>query len=107
MQVGSLVGKILWRRKWQPTPVGLENPMDGEAWQATVSRVVKSQTQLKRLNTHTHTHTHKRTAGAGGARKPTAWVTDLGKLIFHSPSVLDENERGSAVERTGVRGGRD
>ena len=28
-----LVGKILWRRKWQPAPVLLpENPMDGEAW---------------------------------------------------------------------------
>ena len=27
------VGKILWRRKWQPTPVLLlENPMDEEAW---------------------------------------------------------------------------
>ena len=54
-----------------------------------------------------HTHTYKLTAGGGGASKPTAWVTDLGKLIFHSPSMLDENERGSAVERTGVRGGGD
>ena len=27
------VGKILWRRKWQPTPVLLlENPMDDGAW---------------------------------------------------------------------------
>ena len=54
MRVGSLVGKILWRRKWKPTPLGLENPMGGEAWRATVCRVVKSQTQLKRLNTHTY-----------------------------------------------------
>ena len=31
------VGKIPWRRKWQPTPVFLpENPMDRGAWQATV-----------------------------------------------------------------------
>ena len=30
----------------------LENPMDREAWRATVHRVAKSQTQLKRLNTH-------------------------------------------------------
>ena len=29
-----------------------ENPMDREAWWATVHRVAKSQTQLKRLNTH-------------------------------------------------------
>ena len=30
----SLVGKIPWRRAWQPTPVFfLENPMDRGAWQ--------------------------------------------------------------------------
>ena len=29
-----LVGKIHWRRNWQPTPVFLpeKNPMDGGAW---------------------------------------------------------------------------
>ena len=31
----------------------LENPMDRGAWWTTVHRVVKSRTQLKRLNTHT------------------------------------------------------
>ena len=30
----------------------LENPMDREAWQATVHRVAKSQTQLKRRSTN-------------------------------------------------------
>ena len=30
----------------------LENPMDRGAWQATVHRVAKSQTQLKRLSRH-------------------------------------------------------
>ena len=30
----------------------LENPMDRRAWQATVHRIPKSQTQLKRLSTH-------------------------------------------------------
>ena len=30
----------------------LENPTDREVWQATVHRVVKSQTQLKQLSTH-------------------------------------------------------
>ena len=38
----------------------LENPMDREAWQATVHRVAKSQTRLKRLNIHTHRYTHIR-----------------------------------------------
>ena len=31
--------------------------MNREAWRVTVHRVAKSQTQLKRLNTHSHTHT--------------------------------------------------
>ena len=53
------VGKIPWRRAWQPTPVGsscLKNPMDRGAWGATVFRVAKSWTQLKQLSTHTQTH---------------------------------------------------
>ena len=39
------LGKMPWRRAWQPTPVflpRLENPMDREAWQATVHRVTQS-----------------------------------------------------------------
>ena len=45
-----------WRRAWQPLQYScLENPMDRGAWQATVHRVTKSQTQLKRLGTHPHT----------------------------------------------------
>ena len=32
----------------------LENPVDRGAWRATVHRVAKSQTQLKRLRTHAH-----------------------------------------------------
>ena len=46
------VGKIRWRRAWQPTPYScLENPMDRGAWWATVYRVIKSQTRLKHLST--------------------------------------------------------
>ena len=30
----------------------LENPMDREAWQATVHKVIKSQTRLKQLSMH-------------------------------------------------------
>ena len=36
----------------------LENPMNRGAWWATVHRVTKSQTQMKRLSAHTQTHTH-------------------------------------------------
>ena len=47
------VGKIPWRRAWQPTPVGcLENPMDRGAWQAIAPGVTKSWTQLNQLSTH-------------------------------------------------------
>ena len=36
----------------------LENPMDGGAWWATVHRVTKIHTQLKRLSTHVHIYTY-------------------------------------------------
>ena len=50
------VGKISWRRAWQPTPVFLPGESHGRgAWQATVHRVTKSQTQPKWLRTCTHT----------------------------------------------------
>ena len=40
---GPWVGKLSWRRKWQPTPVScLENPMDKGDLRATVHRVAES-----------------------------------------------------------------
>ena len=48
------VGKIPWKRTWQPTQYScLENPMDRGTWWATVYRVVKSWTRLKWLSMHT------------------------------------------------------
>ena len=48
------VRKIPWRRKWQPTPVFLqENPMDRGAWRATVFGFTKGWTWLKQLSMHT------------------------------------------------------
>ena len=53
------VGKMPWRRAWQPTPVYcLENPMDEGAWWVKVLGVTKSRTQLKRLSRHTLHETH-------------------------------------------------
>ena len=43
----------------------LANPMDRGAWQASVHRVAKSQTQLSDSLTQTHTHTHTQTIGDG------------------------------------------
>ena len=49
------VGKLPWRRAWQPTPVFLpEEPMNREAWQAITYRVAKSQIQWKGLRMHTY-----------------------------------------------------
>ena len=46
------VGKISWRRTWQPTQYFcLDITMDRGAWWATVHRVAKSQTGLERLST--------------------------------------------------------
>ena len=53
LRFSSWVGKISWRRAWQPTPVFLFGESHGQrSWRATVQRVTKSWTQ------HTHTHTH-------------------------------------------------
>ena len=52
------IGKILWRRKWQPAPYSLSgNPMHRGAWWATVHRVAKSSTCLS-----THIHPASRTS---------------------------------------------
>ena len=52
------VRKIPWRRAWLHIPVFLpRKSMDRGAWQATVHRVAKSQTQLKQLSMRTHSIT--------------------------------------------------
>ena len=50
------VGKIPWKRKWQPALAFLpENPMYRGAWWATVHGVAKSQTRLRHW-AHTHAY---------------------------------------------------
>ena len=50
------VGKISWRRKWQPTPAFLPGKPHGQGvWQGTVHAVAKSQTQLSNF-TYTFNH---------------------------------------------------
>ena len=54
------VQKISWRRACNPLQYScLENLMDGGAWQATVHRVSKSQTQWKQLSIYTHARKFK------------------------------------------------
>ena len=53
MGVPSRVGKIPWRRAWQPLQYSCrENPTDRGAWWATVHSVAKNWTWLKQLNAH-------------------------------------------------------
>ena len=51
------VGKIPWRRKWQPTPVFLPGNSHGQRSLAGYSpRGCKESHTTERLHTHTHTH---------------------------------------------------
>ena len=52
--INPWVGEIPWSRTWQPPPVFLpgESPWTIGTWWATVCRIAKSQTRLKRLSTH-------------------------------------------------------
>ena len=51
------VGKIPWRRAWQPTAVFLPEELHGRgAWWAAVHRIAKSRTRLKQLRTHACMH---------------------------------------------------
>ena len=46
------IGKIFWRRAWQPTLLFFPGESHGQgAWQATVHSVAKSWTQLERFST--------------------------------------------------------
>ena len=53
MGVRSLGGEDPWRRTWQPTPVFLSGEPHGQRnLAATVHRITKSRTRVKRLSTH-------------------------------------------------------
>ena len=49
------VGKIPWRRKWQPTPLFLSGKsINRGTWRATVHGIAKSQTDLATKQQHDH-----------------------------------------------------
>ena len=56
------VGKIPWRRKWQPTPVILPGKSHGQSlvgyspWGHNESHVAERSSACARTDTHTHTH---------------------------------------------------
>ena len=53
------VRKILWRRKWQPTPVFLSGKFHGQRNLEGYSLWDHNESDMtERVHTHTHTHTH-------------------------------------------------
>jgi len=62
LSFGPWVGKILWRREWQPTPVFLPGKAQEQRSLAGFSPWVHKELHTtKQLNTHTHTPPHPHT----------------------------------------------
>ena len=55
------VGKIPWRRAWQPTPVFSPGEPQGQRSLAGYSPWGRKEPDLARTHTRTHTHTHTHT----------------------------------------------
>ena len=55
------VGKIPWKRKWQPTPVFLPGEFHGQRSQVGCSPWGHKELDTTEQLTHTHTHTHTHT----------------------------------------------
>ena len=63
-----MVGKILWKRAWQPTPVFLPGESPGQRSLVGCSPWVHKESDVTEY-THTHTHTHTRKILKVGVRK--------------------------------------
>ena len=68
------VGKILWRREWQPTPVFLPGKPHGQ--RSLVGYSPWGPKELDRTVSNTHTHTHRNFPGGPVVKNLTAWDTD-------------------------------
>ena len=75
----------------------LENPVNREAWWATVHGVAKSQTQLKQLSTHTDTQTHTHTHMQTEKLKWTLWPAQYILLQTVFPYRLLQNVECSSI----------
>ena len=95
------VGKIPWRRAWQPTPVFLPGESHGQrSLVATVYWVVKSQTQRSNLTgrhaTHTYIHIYLH-IGDGASlvadgKESACNAGDLGSIPGSGRAPGEENE---------------
>ena len=62
------VGKIPWRRKWQPAPIFVPEKFHGQRSLADYSPWGRKESDT------TETTSHARTQGCGGHREPWPWV---------------------------------
>ena len=82
----EFLGKIPWRRKWQPTPVFSPGKYHGQRSLVgyTVHGVAKSQTRLS--NTHTHTHTFLIKHKVKLLTPPTGKKSKKNKYFYFTPN---------------------
>ena len=64
------VGKIPWRREWQPTPVFLPGKFHRQSSLVSYSPWTLKESDTTEQLTHTHTHTHTHILLAGRAPSP-------------------------------------
>ena len=77
---------LLWRRKWQPTPVFLlENPTDRGSWWVPICGVTKS---LTWLSTRTHTIFKVRQEAWWSEISCTSFFMILGGIAFHIDKMM-------------------
>ena len=70
----SWVGKILWKREWQPIQYScLGNPMDTEDWRTIVQGDAESQTRLSKW---------QHTPSTGPSSLTDSWSTFLTLMLF-------------------------
>ena len=77
------IGKILWRRKWQPTPGSLPGEsheqrslVDYSPWGRKESDTTEQLNNNNKRVIHTHTHTHRHT------RAVSYKTSELGNNLF-------------------------
>ena len=86
------MGKIPWRRKWQPTPVFLPGEsIDRGAWRATVHGVAKSRTQLSDFTFTFWWSSEEVLLGSN-------WSTPSRKSTFFYPKPLQLQEQDRQVQ---------